>query len=187
MTAQPRLLFVAKPQREVRSAMEQAVAALGLDRQLGPALFISDNWHQSLSDRYFVEPGLREKLLRAGARVSACRFSMILNRINSQGNSGAGIHWAFRARGMPEGLKQLQSAIQLALRLEGLKQEQNPTAHLTISYRAPSRLASQLITPIEWVIDEILLVEGGGAPYHYREIERWPLLPPQYEQLRLFQ
>ncbi|MCW3479210.1 2'-5' RNA ligase family protein [Neisseriaceae bacterium JH1-16] len=178
---------MAKPQPAVLSAMVSAVRHHGLDTRLGFRLFAPENWHQSLSSRYFVEAGLRDKLLRAGDRVSAVMCPVTLNRINSGWETPGRRDWAFRTRGDPKELKALRLAIQAALLAEGLDAPSTPTPHVTISYLAPSPLPSQQIEPIDWTIDEILLVEGGGAPYHYRTIATGPLAAPPYPyaQLRL--
>ncbi|MDN0077587.1 hypothetical protein QU481_22455 [Crenobacter sp. SG2303] len=178
---------MAKPPPAVLSAMVSAVRHHGLDTRLGSRLFAPDNWHQSLSSRYFVEARLLDRLLRAGDRVSAVMCPMTLNRINSGRPTTGRMHWAFQAHGDPKELKALRLAIQAALLAEGLDAPSTPTPHVTISYLAPSPLPSQQIEPIDWTIDEILLVEGGGAPYRYRTIATWPLAAPPYPyaQLRL--
>jgi 2'-5' RNA ligase len=180
-------LFIAKPQPDVLSAMVTAVTASGLDHLLGAALFAPDNWHQSLSDRYSDEPELRDRLLHAGGRISAVSVTMTLNRIISKSGK-RGIQWAFRARGEPPEFQELLNTVQAALRAEGLSEEQGHIPHITISYAAPARLSSQKILPIEWTVNEILLVKGGGEePYQYRTLGRWQLLAPPYPyaQMRL--
>jgi len=37
--------------------------------------------------------------------------------------------------------------------------------------------APKIKEAVEWTLDELLLVEGGGSPYHYQIKGRWPLLP----------
>jgi len=187
MTALPRLLLMAKPQPAVLSAMVSAVRRHGLDSQLGFRLFSPENWHQSLCAPRAIEGGVLDRLLRVGDRVSALMCPMTLNRINSGRESVDRTHWAFRTRGEPKELKALLLAVQAALHAEGLDAPSIPTPHVTISYLAPSPLPSQPIEPIDWTIDEILLVEGGGTPYRYRIIATWPLAAPPYPyaQLRL--
>jgi 2'-5' RNA ligase len=178
---------MAKPQPAVLSAMVSAVRHHGLDTRLGSRLFAPENWHQSLSSPYFVKAKPLDKLLRAGGRVSAVMCPMTLNRINSGRPTTGRVHWAFQAHGDPKELKALRLAIQAALLAEDLDAPSTSTPHVTISYLAPSPLPSQQIEPIDWTIDEILLVEGGGAPYRYRTIASWPLAAPPYPyaQLRL--
>lgn len=187
MTAQPRLLFVAKPQLEVRSAMEQAVAACGLDTSLGGALFMPENWHQSLSGTYKTNTAADvNSFLRAGSRIAATAVKMRFNRIKSQGSATRKIHWEFLTLGNPDGFHELVFAVQAAIRAEGIGARTVRRPHVTISYWAPSQLPSQMIAPIDWEIDAVLLVEGGGHPYRYTTLAQWPLTPVPIRQLPLF-
>lgn len=120
MTAQPRLLYMAKPQWDVLSSMVKEITKLGLDTLLGSALFAPENWHQSLSIRYPSEPDYRERLLRAGSRIRATSFSMTLDHVVSQGEAAGRIHWAFQAHRKSKGLQVLLSTVQGALRTERL-------------------------------------------------------------------
>jgi 2'-5' RNA ligase len=185
----PRLLFMAMLPPTVLELMQAAVAQNGLDALLGSAMFPAQNWHQSLSDRYWEEAGIRERMLRAGARVSARAFTLTLNRIRDQALDGS-IHWAFRAKGNPEGFAALVTAAWTALSEEGLDSGQGHTPHVTLSYSAPDRIPHTEMTPIDWTIDTLMLVVGGGRPYHYAPVACWPLQPPASastgQQLRLF-
>jgi len=176
---------MAQPQPAIRARMEAAVAANGLDLRLGEAQFESGNWHQSFSDRQDDKPKIRAAMLRAGARVSAPSFVMTLNRINGTGAGPRGIHWAFRAMGKPKGLEAVLTSVRAALLAEGIDDDSGHGPHLTISYKAPSPLPSVLIEPIEWIVDELLLVRGCGNPYRYEVVGRWPLAaapePPQQQ------
>ena len=62
--------------------------------------------------------------------------------------------------------------------------------HITLSYCARDTLEKiALDPPLAWTIDELLLVIGGGQPYAYEVIGRWPLLPetdPPATQMGLF-
>ena len=178
---------MAKPQPEVLSAMETAVSASGLDVKLGAALFIPENWHQSLSATYQRNTDADvERLLRAGSRINATAVTVRLNRIRSQGSRAGQIHWAFLAEGNPDGFRELLCAVQAAMRAEGIEEHIVHHPHLTISYWAPSRLPSQKIEPIDWTIDAVLLVEGSGQPYRYITLAQWPLVPAPIRQLPLF-
>ncbi|KQV86590.1 hypothetical protein [Pelomonas sp. Root1237] len=75
----PRYLFMSMPQQPLLNAMRVIVDRYGLATQLGLALFVPTNWHQSLSDRHWEEdtPDLRERMLRAGGRVSAQAVAMM--------------------------------------------------------------------------------------------------------------
>jgi 2'-5' RNA ligase len=165
-----RLILMAMPSPAVRAVLLQAVRDLGLEEPLGPELFDPENWHQSFSDAFPDSPDFRDALRRACGQLSAAPFTLSLNRIGGEG------HWAFNARGKPEGFTALLSAVRSALKAERITDVAGHSPHVTVSYRAPYKLASTRIEPIEWLIDEILLVRGGGDPYRYEVLGRWPLV-----------
>ena len=184
----PRLIVITKPPPAVLDGMQQALRDVGLDKRLGSARFDPENWHQSLSDRYPDQPEIRDALLRACTKVSTERverFSLALSKISGPPSEFGPIYWAFRASGPLKGLRALQLAIQSATEMEGIASQVRSTAHVTISYRAPSPLDVVSIAPIIWPIDEFLLVKGGGNPYHYEELGRWQLIEPSGRQLYL--
>lgn len=41
------------------------------------------------------------------------------------------------------------------------------SAHFTVSYLAQRTLRMVQIEPAEWILDEVLLVRGGGGPYRW--------------------
>ncbi|WP_311239686.1 MULTISPECIES: hypothetical protein [unclassified Xanthomonas] len=173
MSSTPRLIFMLKPPPDVLDLMSGVVAAHGFDTALGGTLFEVCNWHQSLSDRY-EGVDARAAMLRAGSRVDAAAVTLRLNRITT---SGAGpMHCAFRAYGVPSEFTALLKAVAMALQAEQLPPGGGHTPHITISYKAPTKLDAR-IPAIVWHSDTLLLVEAGGAPYRYTPIAQWPLCP----------
>lgn len=181
VVATSRLLLIAQPQPAVRSAMINAVATSGLDELLKDVLFAPGNWHQSLSGRYPDTSHFRQTLLGAGNRISASAFSMFFNRITSEGNRVGAIQYGFRGMGNPKGLQDLLLAVRHSLLEEGIEESMGHRPHATISYFAHARAEPCAIEPIEWKVDEVRLVQGGGQPYHYRVLAHWNLLPPQVQ------
>lgn len=170
--------------------MQHSLAYWQLRERLGDSLSPPGNWHQTLSDRFFEGRGLAKSLQRAGDRVRASACTLLLNRIQGVDRSTPGrrerIHWAFRAKGEPAGFTALVAAVREGLAQEGLASPGGHTPHVTVSYDAPMALGTQKITPIPWTLEELLLVEGGGEPYVYEVIARWPLQPlPACQQLAL--
>ncbi|MBS0217137.1 MAG: hypothetical protein JSR63_03030 [Proteobacteria bacterium] len=171
MASVERALFVAMPGAGVREKLLDEVRARGLDHPLGRSLFNPENWHQSLSDRHWRPDDERlERLKRAGSRMEGHAFTLCFDRI------GGGDHWVFGVKGASRGLKDLLAAVQRGLHTEGLADNLGHAPHITLSYNAPHPLQRVDIEPVEWQVDEILLVIGGGSePYRYRVVERWPL------------
>lgn len=178
-----RYLFVAMPLAEVLAALHASLVRHSLIETLGDALFPPGNWHQSLSERFWGDsPTLQSRLLQAGDLVTARAVLMRLNRIK-----GSASHWTFQARGTPVGFTALLAAIRNALSVVGLEDMTGHRPHVTLSYRPPHELPTLwLEPPVEWLIDEFLLVKGRGegANYHYEVIKSWHLTADP--QLRLF-
>lgn len=173
------LFFMARPGREVQSAVTEMLAASGLDARLGRAMFPSGNWHQSLSDLHPGDPERLARLLRAGARVRSAAFTLVLDRICSRGDRGRPIHWSLRGgEAKPAGLEALTGSLRAGIEAERIGPQGGHTAHVTLSYKAPAGLAGTVrIVPIAWTIDAFELVECRDRPYRYETVERWPLLP----------
>lgn len=174
-----RLLFMAKPPpgflaEAVGSALCEELSALG------PSAFPIENWHQSLSDRYACTEENIAHLRTAGKRIAAIQVPMVFNRIVSSSGGAGPIHRALRTRGEPDGFRDLIDAVQVALATVDMAKPANNTPHITTSYRAPPHLSTRMIRPFEWLLDTVLLVEGGGDPYRYEVLGHWKLqAPPQ--------
>ena len=175
----PRAFFMAKPPSTVLAALQEAIPADELE-VLGSSLFYPENWHQSLSsEKYTSEPGVIEMLRRAGARISATAVTIVFSRLSSTGK-----HRRLQPGGTPEGFRALLDAVENALD-ERFRSKMRKTPHITISYWSPLRMLPRSIRPVAWTIDEVLLVEGGGNPYHSKELDCWRLSPRHEPQLSL--
>ncbi|MFG6460834.1 hypothetical protein ACG04Q_04555 [Roseateles sp. DXS20W] len=146
---------------------------------MGANLFPPSNWHQSLSARFEDEPRVVDRLRAAGDTLSARAVKLRLDRIESRPGP-EGIHWAFRADHTPADFRTLVRGLGAAITAQTGMKPIKPTPHITISYWAGERLPRMLtIEPVDWLLDEVLLVRGGGRPYHYAVIARWPPQPPR--------
>lgn len=175
---QPRLLFIARPDPATRQQLEAALAAHGIDAMLGRSRFDPDNWHQSVSERYLDTPQLRRQLMAAGASLAGAAITLPLDRVLSTRNLRGRFNWEVRtAPDARDLLLGLVNDIKQALGAQGLPvvtQVNRP--HITLSYGADSGLPRDLpITPVYWPIAAVELVSGGGAPYRYTTLARWPL------------
>ncbi len=187
MSSTPRLIVMTKPPPAVLDTLKQTVAAQGLEKRLGAAMFEPGNWHQTLSARFPDEPRFERLLQDACSRVVAEAFTLSLDRVVGPASDDKPIHWTLLAARAPKGLVALLAAIRSSLQTLGVHDESRHRAHITISYRAPSPLTEIRFTPVAWPVENFLLVRGGGQPYRYTELCRWPLTPaPQSRQLNLF-
>jgi 2'-5' RNA ligase len=183
----PRFLVMAKPPMVVRKSLENVLEAMGLKAQLQGAMFDPANWHQSLTIPC-DEPSAIDSLKSACARIHVPACTMTLNRIKGSGLA-PDIHWAFHAKGTPACFSRLLTELNASQLAEGLRVPHGHRPHITISYKAPFSLASQRIQPIQWTIDELLLVKGHivKGRFVYDVIESWPLQPlAPARQLDLF-
>jgi 2'-5' RNA ligase len=190
--AEPRLFFAAMPPPVLVDYIGALLDRFGLPQRLGRALFAPANLHQSFSERIFLPTDEDcAALMQVGAAVSAASCTLHFNRIVGPASTSGPIHWAMRARGVPPAFTALLQAIQSRLVQAGLGHiATNITPHMTLSYHAPQPLDKIVLEPpIRWTIDELCLVIGGGHPYRYDIIGRWPLLPeidPPATQAGLF-
>lgn len=185
------VFFLIRFGQDLVSTVMKALAIRGHDRQLGSALFAPENWHQSISDALPGDAGSRARLRALGARISAPAFHLDLTRICSRERYDSTIQWLLDGpEKKPKGLMALTDPLRAGIQAEGFGPQGGHTAHVTLSYRAPARLADALkIVPIAWSIDAFELVECRNRPYRYETIERWSLLPgndPTHDQLGLF-
>jgi len=184
MSTSIRCFFLGKPPAAVRNHLCAELERLGLQQRLGGDLFAPLNWHQSLSDRFEDGVDLVERLLSAGAKISARAVRFRIDRIESRGGPD-GVHWEFKPERTPPEFDALPRNMGAAIASTTGCKQGGHTAHLTLSYWAPEHLPRMVaIRPIEWVLDEVLLVRGGGSkPYRYEVVEggNWALQPPRDE------
>lgn len=182
--ATSRCLFMGKPSAAARRRLAAELERAGLTARLGNALFAPLNWHQSLSDRFEDEPRTVERLRQAGGELHcarAVRFRM--DRIESEPGP-EGVHWAFKAERAPLDFGRLVQDLGSSTEAATGRKPVRPTAHITISYWAPESLRRMVpIDPVEWLLEEVLLVRGLGRPYHYEVIDRWKLQGPRTESI----
>lgn len=190
--SRPRIFFAALPPVAWSKDALRRFISLGLMRELGTSLFAPENWHQSFSERIF-DPTTRDRdaLLRVGDRISAHACTLLFNRIEGPDPSAPKQHCTLHAYGKPKAFQVLLAAVQRELIEAGFDQiATGVNPHLTLSYWAPRAFERiPLDPPIPWTIDSLCLVIGGGDPYHYEVLGRWPLLPdldPPVTQSSLF-
>ena len=157
MSTSIRCFFLGKPPAAVRNHLCAELERLGLQQRLGGDLFAPLNWHQSLSDRFEDGVDLVERLLSAGAKISARAVRFRIDRIESRGGPD-GVHWEFKPERTPPEFDALLRNMGAAIAsTTGCKQGGHT---------------------------EVLLVRGGGSkPYRYEVVEggNWALQPPRDE------
>ena len=172
-------LLIARLPMLVVEALLRGMAPLQLQRRLGNALFEPHNWHQSLSLIYPAH--MRDALLAACRDIKATAFAMHIDRLESDGNVPAHIHWRLiPSGGKPAGLVRLLEARRVTFEAHGIYDDMGHGAHTTICYRALQGLPTFLNIPLAtWIVDaiELVAVRGFGRTYRYETLEVWPLAP----------
>lgn len=186
------MFFAALPTAGWSQDALQRFTGLGLLRELDASLFPPENWHQSFSERIF-DPTTKDRdaLLRIGDRISAHASTLAFNRIQGPAMAAPKQHCTLHAHGKPKSFSRLHEAVQGSLIDAGFGAiATGVTPHITLSYRAPRPFETIRLDPaIPWTIDALCLVIGGGDPYGYEIVGRWPLLPeldPPVAQPALF-
>ena len=184
------VMIVSQPNQGLRDHLRAQLRALGLDHELGWRLFAPSHWHQTLCGPFESCKTALLALMAAGdaAQDVETAFALSFNRI--RGEKGEQVHWSFQTHGRPKPFDHMLKTLKTELQPFGLE-DSGHRPHITISYFAPHALSSQRIQPIDWLIDEIQLVErnGSGKVFHYEVLHRWTLKPPpmpRQEQLQLF-
>lgn len=172
-----RLLVIARVSPTANAGIDDRLARMGLLASIG-AQFPRENRHQSVSDRYIDSPEVRELLPTACAMVRVPAFTLVLDQIRSS-PMGDDLHrWEVRQRRSSAELTALVDALNAEILATGLPPGQRHSPHVSISYRARAGLArAEAIETVELKIDTIELVVGGGKPYRYTTLGRWPLQP----------
>jgi hypothetical protein len=172
-----RLLFMARPHGAARTMFDTATREINIQTELGMKMFPLANWHQSLSDRYVDTPELRVRLLRAGDAIKAQAFTLELDRLKAEKNGRDLFNVEVRSARGSDALEQLIHQINDLIADQGLPRGAGHSPHVTLSYTFDRELRSrQLKIPaIAWTLDTVELVVGGGDPYRYQTLGRWPL------------
>jgi 2'-5' RNA ligase len=169
------LIVMARLGEGTQAALRDALAPLQLQPmpdELWPA---PRNWHQSLSGRY--APLERSTLLAAcnDWAASGHVFHLRLERVGSRGRHVRAEPAGDRCAGL-EALLRVGTSVFAA---HGLPGPGGHAAHVTLCYGTRRRWPATRIAAVDWHLDAIDLVEvaGSGDAYHYRTVQRWPLLP----------
>ncbi|MBB5207198.1 hypothetical protein [Chiayiivirga flava] len=176
----PRLLLLAFPPLSVRAALAERLIALGVTEKLGNRLLRFELLHQSFSGR-LLNPSNEQcdALIHACAGISAHACTLRFNRVEGPNVEAGRTHCTLLPRGKPKAFAETHASVSRHLRASGFEaMATGNTPHMTLSYNALTSFANIPIVPtIDWTIDELCLAIGGGNPYRYEVIGRWPLLP----------
>jgi hypothetical protein len=181
----PRYLAMSMPNASVTARIQACIDDFALTPQLGAGRVRQANWHQSLSDQCWPDDvvDLEVKLVRGCAMLRSGAVTLTLDRITRdegycalQGDGTAG----FRA---------LLRAVKAAFATQGITSRAVNAPHITLSYWGSAAGTTLGIKPIQWTIDQVVIVKGRGEgdKYRYEVLASKKLhTPPKAEQLALF-
>lgn len=145
------------------------------ERTLGPeGMLDAKRLHVTLAiTPDFSAPRPVEPLLRAGERVAACAFDLVLDRL-SIGTRSIALRPGHSQRAAIE----LHGAIADAMAIEGVEMRDdwrfNP--HMTLAYRQ-SLPATRPVTDRGWGAGEFVLIHSLVGLTRHEVLGRWPLRP----------
>ena len=177
------MLILAKPGADVVSPLSAVLAALGIHAAT-PYLSPSSNWHQSFTNPGPSLPQVKDVLLRIGDAIQAAglrAFTLRFDQIHGPQphNPGDPIHWEFFTSERPKEFDAVITFVKDMQTQLGVPRERGHRPHITCHYRAPCLLPKRRFEPIDWLIDELLLVEGReiNGRFAHEVLHRWKLQP----------
>lgn len=127
---------------------------------------------------------------KLAARIDAPPFRLRLDQAGSFPNAEIVIWLGPSAP--PAELKHLDQALRATLKVLPVPRQPGYKPHLTIMRNANEALRNEPVEPIEWWVDEFVLIQSFVMPgsVHYEVLERFPLrgapLKPEPRQAELF-
>lgn len=179
MSLEPnRLFFALWPPDAVRTAAADAARGLRMRMQPGGYLAKPERYHLTLLFLGDAVPAREEAAaLEAAGRVRAVPFTLQLDHAGSFRNRH--IPWWLGMREPPPQLSQLYEKLREAMRRADVTIDRMRFApHLTILRDAHQPLPQTPVAPIDWNVDEFVLVRSrlDLNPVEYELLGRWPLL-----------
>ena len=168
-----RLFFAAWPSPEIQQML--GGVAQRAQRECGGQLTPNHNIHLTLLFLGGIAHERLTELETLAATVRAPRFTLALDRLDYWKHNR--ILWA-GVKDCPEALLALVSQLEKTLGAVSFQFDQRPyVPHITLlreSHRAPAQAA---IPPIEWAVEEFVLVESVQLDESrvYEVLHRWPL------------
>jgi 2'-5' RNA ligase len=171
------LFFALQPSDEVRQRIDAAARSLKDAHPSAGRWVKPERYHLTL--RYLgAHANLPEALvgsaINAGDLVRVSAFSFSLDTAGSFANRS--IPWWIGCSTMPQDLGVLWDAISACLESLGLHATEDRTPHVTILRDAERLLPPTSMEPIEWPVEEFVLIDSLlGPKASYTVLGRWRL------------
>lgn len=177
---QDRFFFAVVPPVETAERIAAHARAMGLKR----ARVTADRLHMTLAitkdfDQGECPPAYVETLLRAGRRIAAAPFEMMLGKIvvgkesilaqPGEGHAGG--------KAVYDCIAQAMAGMRAPLRP---KVRYSP--HMTLSYDTALTSRGLRMLGFGWQVTEVLLIHSLVGLHRHEVLDRWPLVPPPVRQ-----
>lgn len=171
-----RLFFALWPDEAVRGRIDEAAARIEREHAPGGRRLPRDRLHltlQFLGDFSPLPEAVTDAAVDAALQVACDPFTLTLDRAGAFRGSRV---WWLGCSACPPPLQTLNRSLGDALATAGVPVRAHPTftPHVTIQRNARRPLPSTPIEPIDWRIQEFVLIDSQ-AERGYIELGRWPL------------
>lgn len=178
-----RLFFALLPDASTRQQMQQAAQAVQSSHPEFRARWVDPSRYHATVHFLGDYAGLREDVVDAASKAAgkvgalACEWTL-----DSAGSfHGRQPPCVLRSASVPGPLQQLWEELRQLLILlgQGRHIERSFTPHVTLAYSRGELLASEPVSPVHWLVDELALVHSVIGQADYEVLARWSLPVPR--------
>lgn len=172
-----RLFFALMPEPTIATAIAGIGAELISKHRLRTRPLSSERLHVTLhhlGDYAGLPPSLLQHAARAAARVRAEPFEVQFDRVGSFGGRAQQQPCVLRGDDGLQPLIRLQRSLLRRLAEQGITGDSRFTAHLTLLY-SEEVLPWQRIAPVQWRVEDFVLIRSFLGQTRYQLEGRWPL------------
>jgi hypothetical protein len=155
-----RLIFIGRSTAHARDSLEHSLVVHGIQEKLGRQAFA--------------------RHLRHLASMLFPAFTVELDALVAEG-----LHVEARSRKPCPELERFITLLNGQIDRHGLPSGGGHRPHITLAYSFTGSLPrTQSMPRVDWPIDELELVVGGGTPYDYTTLGSWKLSPARPQQVQ---
>lgn len=174
-----RLLFALLPDASTRQQMQQAAQAVQSSHPELRARWVDPSRYHAtvhfLGDHAELRQNVVDAASKAASKLATLAFEWTLDSAGSF--HGRQPPCVLRGARVPGPLQQLWEELRQLLILlgQGRHIERSFTPHVTLAYSRDELLASEPVSPVHWLVDELALVHSVVGQADYEVLARWPL------------
>jgi 2'-5' RNA ligase len=172
-----RLFFAVMPDAATAAAITGMTDALIGQQNLHGKRLASERLHVTLhhlGDYAGLPPSLLARARAAAERLQMDAFDARFDRVGSFGGRGRQMPCVLRGEEGVKGLFQLQRTLARRMAEQGITGDTRFTPHLTLLY-TDATLPLQRIEPVQWRVNEFVLIRSFLGQTRYQLEGRWSL------------